>query len=71
MAVVSPWCRAVQIFWLRATPLFEKISLVFNTFVSFRKDSKEERTTSSPHGPYRVGYTCVTGQKTKTGYREI
>lgn len=33
--------------------------------------TKEVGTTSNPHGPYEVGYTCVTGKKTSTYYREI
>jgi hypothetical protein len=57
MAVVSPWCIAVQLSEHGQLP---SIKFSFRLYNLFLKVFKKSGTTSSPHGPYEMGNACVT-----------
>ena len=80
MAVVSSCCEMLGSVQLRAQPLFFVAIIIISLFLkdSFLGTQKKllmiykmkERMTSSPHGPYDLGYSCITMILTKSCINE-
>jgi hypothetical protein len=72
MAVDSPWCQTVlHILCFLRTTSFPKDKLSVSFGEGFFLKSSSCRYTSSHHGPYMLGYTCVTIEYTINSLQNI